>query len=260
MKEEKIRKRVRNKVQKLLSEGVFDDDEEEDEDDEEEHPQKVDKRKGIELDDEDDKMVLFDGFVEGLVDSLRSYDVSSLKTERLSDAIQSHSLKRMFQADTEDEYYNYKSRLQKSDDIANQVMNYIQNDEEEPEPEPVFVDYDNVGYDDQLAETGSKSQKKLMNMVYEYKKMKNKEDEEGLEEFFWGKPDRLKEKIKRIGENLSMGKLREYCGTGDHGLPDGVSKDEVMNEFRNKIRDKVREYFENNMSEESGQGILEDFE
>lgn len=258
MNKENVKRRVRKKIQRLLNEGIgFEDDEKEDDEEDKEHPQKVDKRKGIDVGDEDGKMILFDNFVEGLVSSLKSYDVSSLNKGKLSDTIQNHSLKKMFQADGKDEYYNYKTRLKKADDIASQVMNHIQNNEDEKEVEPKFVDYDNVSYGSQLAEKmDSKSHKKLMDMVYEYKK-KKREDEDKVEEFFWGKPDRLKEKIKRIGENMSMGKVREYCGDGEHNLPKDKTKEDIMNEFRGKIQDKVREYFEEMGKERD---ILEDFE
>lgn len=187
---------------------------------------------------ESDRKILFDDFVQGLVSRLTSNGTQDVSKDGLQDTIKKHSLKKMFKADDKDEYYNYKSRYYKAPEIAQSVMHFIQNgpDRADQMGNPKFVDYANVSRDMSIFEGGdSATSQKMIDLACEYKKRSNSRGENQLEEFFDGMPGSLREKIKSVSENISEDRLEEY--TGEFNQAEFVTENFKESEVRSVVRD-----------------------
>ena len=191
---------------------------------------------------ESDRKILFDDFVQGLVSRLTSNGTRDVSKGDLQNTIKKHSMKKMFKADDKDEYYNYKSRYYKAPEIAQSVMHFIQNgpDRADQMGNPKFMDYANVSQDMSIFEGGdSATSRKMIDLACEYKKRSGSDSE--LEEFFDGMPQSLKEKIKEVSKNISDEKLED----GEPNSTEQVSEDIDEAEVRSVVRDVLTEFKKN---------------
>lgn len=194
-----------------------------------------------EPEDDDDRQILFDDFVQGLVSRLSSMNTQDLSTDDLQGSIRKHSLRKMFKADDKDHYYNYKNRYYKAPEIANSVMHVVQNgpDRADQMGDPKFVDYANISQDMSIFEkVNSESQQKLVDMACEYKQLDEYGDEQGIEEMFDKMPRNLREKVKTVAEKVSREKLKELS-TEENMWVSSLDEGEEVSE--SEIREQVRD-------------------